>query len=163
MKIISRSLFDDLAVKAAASPRLRTHFTLHESDADPVQRFFVVASRRSYFRPHRHLTRSELALVVRGRFDVVTFDDGGRVLARYGLGDGTDNIAYETPQGVWHTVVAVADGSAFLEVKEGPYDRATAVEFAPWAPAEGDALAGDYLEWARTAAVGAYWPIGNRA
>jgi len=31
-------------------------------------------------------------------------------------------------------VVPGAGGAAFLEVKEGPYDPATAVEFAAWAP-----------------------------
>ncbi len=154
MKILPRALLDELAAKAAASPRARAHHSIHATPADPVQRFIVVALRDSYFRPHRHTTRSELAVVMRGQFDVVTFDAGGRLLARHAVGDGTAGMAYETPQGTWHTLVPGAHGGAFLEVKEGPYDPATAAEFAAWAPAEGDAAVGAFLSWLRRARPG---------
>ena len=154
MKLLSRTLLDELAAKAAASPRARAHHNIHATPADPVQRFVVVACADSYFRPHRHRTRSELAVMVRGRVDVLTFDECGRVTARYGVGDGTDSIGYETPQGAWHTVVPGAGGGAFLEIKEGPYDPATAAEFAAWAPAEGHASVPAFLEWLRGAQPG---------
>lgn len=154
MKLLPRTLLDELAAKAAASPRARAHHNIHATPADPVQRFLVVAQGDSYFRPHRHATRSELALIVRGRLDVLTFDERGRVTARYGVGEGTDAIAYETPQGTWHTVVPGAGGGAFLEVKEGPYDPATSAEFAAWAPAEGHASVPKFLEWLRSAQPG---------
>lgn len=158
MRIFSQSLLDELTARAAASPRGRAHHDIHASSSDPVQRFFVVANRRSYFRPHRHTARAELALVVRGRFTVLLFDPEGRVTARYEVGEGTPDIAYETPQAAWHTLISEADGSAFLEVKEGPYDPATAAEFAAWAPEEGHAWTAAFLEWARTAQPGALAP-----
>lgn len=154
MKLLSRTLLDELAAKAAASPRARAHHNIHATPADPVQRFLVVASGDSYFRPHRHKTRSELAVIVRGRLDVLTFDERGRVTGRYGVGDGTGSIAYEAPQLTWHTVVPGAGGGAFIEVKEGPYDPATAAEFAAWAPAEGHASVPKFLEWLRSAQPG---------
>ena len=154
MKLLSRTLLDELAAKAASSPRARAHHNIHATPADPVQRFVVVALGDSYFRPHRHKTRSELAVIVRGRLDVLTFDERGRVTARYGVGEGTASIAYETPQGTWHTVVPGAGGAAFLEVKEGPYDPATSAEFAAWAPAEGHASVPKLLEWLRSAQPG---------
>lgn len=148
-------MLDELAAKAAASPRLRAHHNVHDAATDPVQRFFVVAARDSYFRPHRHLTKIETALALRGRLDVVTFDDTGAVTARYAIGEGAPSFGYETPRATWHTLVVHTGTGAFYEVKEGPYDPATAVEFAPWAPAEGDAKARAYLDWARTAPLGA--------
>jgi cupin fold WbuC family metalloprotein len=154
MKILPRVLLDELAAKAAASPRARAHHTIHATPADAVQRFIVVALHDSYFRPHRHATRSELAVVMRGGFDVLTFEPEGRVLARYAVGDGTASMAYETPQGTWHTLVPGTAGGAFLEVKEGPYDPATAAEFATWAPADGDAAAASFLQWLRMAQPG---------
>jgi cupin fold WbuC family metalloprotein len=154
MKLISAGLLDELAAAAAASPRGRTHYNLHRSATDLVQRYLVVANRSSYFRPHRHKTRTELALVVRGELDLIVFDDAGRITARYGFGAGTGNIAYENGPGIWHTVVVRAEAAAFLEIKEGPYDPATASEFAPWAPSEGEPAAARFLEWARHAAPG---------
>jgi cupin fold WbuC family metalloprotein len=154
MKVVSHALLDELAAKAAGHPRARAHHTIHASAADPVQRFIVVALRDSYFRPHRHVTRSELALVVRGRFDVLTFDESGCVLARFAVGEGTASLGYETPQGTWHTLIPGDDGGAFLEVKEGPYDPATAAQFAPWSPAEGEAAVAAFMDWLRRAAPG---------
>jgi cupin fold WbuC family metalloprotein len=154
MKLISQTLLESLAAGASASPRGRTHYNLHASAADPVQRYLVVANRGSYFRPHRHTTRAELALIVRGQLDLITFDAAGRVTARYALGEGAGNIAYENGPGSWHTVIVNADGTTFLEIKQGPYDPATASEFAGWAPAEGDPRVERFLAWARRAAPG---------
>lgn len=158
MKVFDAQLLDEMAAKAAASPRRRTHFNVHASATDPVQRFFVVADRQSYIRPHRHLSKSELALVIRGRFDVITFDASGGVTARYVVGGDAAGFAYETPQATWHTLISQEDGGAFFEVKEGPYDPASAVEFASWAPPEGDASVPEFMQWLRTALPGAVAP-----
>lgn len=154
MKLISQSLLDELARAAAASPRRRSHFNLHASNADLVQRYLVVANRDSYFRPHRHNTRAELALIVRGALDLLVFDEEGRISARHALGAGSGNLGYENAAGGWHTVVVREDGTAFLEIKQGPYDPATASEFAGWAPAEGDPRVARFLTWARGAGPG---------
>ena len=159
MKLISQSLLDELATAATASPRRRSHYNLHASNADLVQRYLVVANRDSYFRPHRHNTRAELALIVRGALDLLAFDERGLLTARYALGAGSANLAYENAAGGWHTVIVREDGTAFLEIKQGPYDPATASEFAGWAPAEGDAGVARFLEWARRAAPGERTPM----
>jgi len=154
LKLVPRALLDELAARAAVSPRARAHHNIHASPADPVQRFLVVAQGDSYFRPHRHASRSELALLVRGGVDVLLFDEHGRVLARHAVGEQSGSLAYETAQGVWHTVVPWSAGCAFLEIKEGPYDPATAVQFAEWAPAEGDRTVPGFRTWLRNAQPG---------
>jgi cupin fold WbuC family metalloprotein len=155
MKLFSATFVHELAAKAAASPRARAHHNVHATADDPVQRFFVAANRQSYFRPHRHRTRSELVLVLYGAFDFVTFDDAGGVLAHYVVGAGGDHFGYETPRDVWHTLIARTDGATFLEVKEGPYEQTTAAQFASWAPEEGDARVPQFMDWLRGAEPGA--------
>ena len=154
MKLFSQELLDELTAKAAASPRLRANHNIHNTAEDPVQRFFIVAQRDTYFRPHRHLTRSELALVLRGRFDVLTFDAHGVLTQRYEVGSDTGNLGFETPVGTWHTLISRTDGSSFLEIKQGPYDPVTAVEFAPWAPPEGHESVPLFQRWLREAEPG---------
>ena len=154
MKLLPRALLDELTARAAHSPRARAHHNIHASAQDPVQRFVVMARADSYFRPHRHASGSELAVLLRGAVEVVTFDARGRVSARYGVGEGSDSIAYETPAGTWHTLLPGAQGCAFVEIKQGPYDAATASEFAPWAPPEGDREVPAFLEWLRRARPG---------
>ena len=155
MRLFADTLLDDLTTQASSSPRRRAHLNIHATASDPIQRFFVVAQRDSYFRPHKHLTKSELAIALRGRFDILTFDDEGCVLNRYGIGEGANHFAYEATEGTWHTLVALTDGCAFIEVKQGPYDPAVAVDFAPWAPAEGDGTVARYQHWLRSAEPGA--------
>lgn len=157
MRLLPRSLLEDLAGKAAVSTRRRAHHNIHATPTDPVQRFVVVARADAYFRPHRHVSKSELAVLLRGQVDVLTFDEAGVVTARYTVGDDTAAIAYETPERAWHTLVPGTGGCAFLEIKEGPYDAATATEFAAWAPAEGDAAVPEFLAWLRRAKPGERW------
>jgi cupin fold WbuC family metalloprotein len=154
MKLLPHSLLDELTASAAANPRRRAHHNIHSGPADPVQRFIVVAQHDSYFRPHRHVARAELAIILRGKVEVVIFDELGRVTARYTVGEGTANMAYETPPGTWHTLIPAANGAAFLEIKEGPYDPATMSEFATWAPAEGDRAVAHFQRWLSTARPG---------
>ena len=154
LHLLPQTLLDELAARAAASPRLRAHHNIHATADDPVQRFLVVAQGESYFRPHCHARRGELALLLRGAVDVLLFDERGRVLARHPVGAGAGHFAYETPQGVWHTLVPATGGCAFLEIKQGPYDPATAVQYAAWAPAEGDAAVPAFRAWLRRAQPG---------
>jgi cupin fold WbuC family metalloprotein len=154
LKLLPQSLLTALTGKAAASPRLRAHYNIHLTSDDPVQRFLVVAQPDAYFRPHRHASRGELALVLRGAVTLLLFDDDGRVLARHQVGADAANFAYEASQGVWHTLVPAASGCAFLEIKQGPYDPATTAQFADWAPAEGAVTVPAYQSWLRRAQPG---------
>lgn len=154
MKLFSHELLDELTTKAGASPRLRAHQNIHASPADPVQRFFIAAQRDTYFRPHCHLTKSELAVVLRGHFDVLTFDANGAVTGRFRVGSDAPNIGFETPRATWHTLLSCTDGAAFLEIKEGPYDPASAAQFAPWAPPEGHESVPRFQQWLRQAQPG---------
>ena len=158
MKLFSQNFLDELTAKAGTSPRQRAHHNIHAAATDLVQRFFVVARRDSYFRPHRHSARAELAVVIRGQFDVLTFDAAGTVTSRFRVGPGTANVGFETPPATWHTLLVASDDAAFLELKEGPYDPATASEFAPWAPAEGDGSVPAFQQWLRQAQPGSAFP-----
>ncbi len=159
MKLFEDTLIDELIAKAAASPRRRAHFNIHASSADPVQRFLVAVHLGSYFRPHLHRTNSELALVLRGQVELVTFDDAGHVLTRQGIGEGTGRFAYEAAGGTWHTLIPKAGPVVFLEVKQGPYDPATAADFATWAPAEGEESVPRFQQWLLEAPPGSLYLV----
>jgi cupin fold WbuC family metalloprotein len=147
MKLLPHALLDELTARAEASERRRAHYNIHAGPSDLVQRFVVVALRDSYFRPHRHAARAELALILRGEVEIVTFDASGQLTARYAVGAGSANLAYETPPATWHTVVVKSASAAFLEIKQGPYDPATASQFAEWAPAEGEPAVHAFQRW----------------
>jgi cupin fold WbuC family metalloprotein len=154
MKVITSVLIDELIARAAASDRRRTNHNVHESPSDSIQRMFVAAMQGSYFRPHRHAVKWEFAVVIRGRFDVLLFDDTGCVTRKVSVGPGAEAVGFEIPPDTWHSWIPLADGSVFVEVKQGPYDTRTAVDFAVWAPAEGAADVGRYVEMLRNTRAG---------
>jgi cupin fold WbuC family metalloprotein len=137
MKLVTSRMVDALIAQAGKTKRLRINYNIHESLSDPVQRLFIAADLSSYFRPHRHPGKSEFAIVIRGLFDVIFFDNDGAVTERITAGPGMDIFAMEIPADQYHTWIPMAEQSVFFEVKEGPYDPTTSLVFAPWSPAEG--------------------------
>lgn len=140
MKLVTAQMLDEWIARASETARLRTHYNIHESPLDPIQRLFITAGLSSYFRPHRHPGKSEFAIVLRGFFDILIFDDEGVITKRISAGPGKDIFAMEIPADVFHTWIPMTEGSVFFEVKQGPYEP-TAPSFAPWSPEEGSPLA----------------------
>ncbi|MGD8378089.1 MAG: WbuC family cupin fold metalloprotein [Gammaproteobacteria bacterium] len=153
-KLVRADDLDGLQACGSASERHRTNFNLHEQPDDPVQRLFIAADSESYFRPHRHPTRWEFIIGVRGAFDLLLFDDVGTVTERHRLGPGQAVTAMEIPENTWHTLVPCAGGMVFFETKEGPYDPQRIAEFAPWAPAENSPGVAAFVGRLRHAAPG---------
>ncbi len=160
MKLITTDLINDLISQAGASPRRRMNHNVHPQLSDPVQRLFVAARRDSYFRPHRHPIKWELVLVVSGAFELLVFDDDGRLTARQKLGSDTGAIAVELEANTWHTWLALSDDAVFFETKQGPFDPQTTSEFAPWSPAEGSPEVQEFFMRLKAAQAGEKvgWP-----
>ena len=154
MKIINTTIINDLLNNADVSSRRRSNYNIHESPQDPIQRYLVASKIDSYFRPQRHQSKSEMAFVVRGKYDLMVFDDSARVTDRISLGSDSENMGFELPPNVWHSWIPMIDDSIFLEVKEGPYDPTSGLEFASWSPPEGDVRVSDFLLKMRGLTVG---------
>lgn len=161
MRLITAAHLADMAAAAGTAPRRRTHATLHDESADPVQRVVIALQPGTYVRPHRHAdTVWELFAVLDGALAVLTFDAAGKVTGRHELRPGGDRIAQLAP-GQWHSVVALAPDTLALEVKPGPYRPTTDKDFAAWTPAEGQDGAAAMVAWLEQAQPGATpsgWP-----
>ncbi|MGO9146782.1 MAG: WbuC family cupin fold metalloprotein [Desulfomonilia bacterium] len=153
MKLITSDLIDELIVRAGTNTRQRINYNIHESLSDPVQRLFIASSLESYFRPHLHPEKWEFALVIRGLFDVMVFNDAGKVIERVSIGPSADVIGFEIPENTWHSWVPMADRSVFFETKQGPYD-ARSSEFAAWSPEEDTQDVNEFLSRLKNAKVG---------
>jgi cupin fold WbuC family metalloprotein len=151
MKLITDEMISQLISQAAVSPRKRSHYNVHESLSDPVQKLFVAATTQSYFRPHRHPDKSEFALVLRGQFVVFSFDDQGNITGDQRIGQGSGIHGLELAPNTWHCWLSLSNDAVFFETKQGPFDPATTSEFAPWAPAENTPEAATYLAMLREA------------
>jgi cupin fold WbuC family metalloprotein len=147
VQLIDAALLDATLARAVASPRGRINHNFHPDMASNPHRFLNAWTRGSYAAPHRHLAvpKPESFVVLRGELALFTFDDAGAITEKYVLGRN-ELLGIDLAPGIWHTVAAVTETAVCFEVKAGPYDAATDKEFAPWAPREGDAGAGAYLQ-----------------
>lgn len=147
---VSEDDLRDAIARSRSGSRGRQNLNIHSLHSDPIQRMFNVFQPGSYVRPHRHSEeRWELFLVLSGRAGVLLFDGAGAVLGRFSLAPGQCR-ALEITGGVWHTLLALEPDTVLFEVKPGPYVALEDKDFAPWAPAEGDAATEALLsDWSR--------------
>ncbi|MGE5478288.1 MAG: WbuC family cupin fold metalloprotein [Bacteroidales bacterium] len=158
MKTIDADRIQSMKAAAAEAARRRTHATLHDDLADPVQRVVIALQPGTYVRPHRHAEGVwELFAVLDGALAVLTFDHAGTVTRRVELRPGGDRMV-QLPPGAWHSIAALAPDTLALEVKPGPYRPMDDKDFAAWAPAEGAEGAAELRAWLETAIAGATPP-----
>lgn len=162
LNLLDDRVLDPLASEAVSSKRRRSHYNLHPSLDDPVQRFCIAAGPDSYFRPHRHRApeKWELFLALIGTAALLLFDDGGTVLERAILSAAGPVRAAEVPPGVWHGLSVLEEGTVLFEVKPGPYAAPGDKDFAPWSPMEGSRQSLPLTSWLRTALAGDRPPGG---
>ena len=148
MKLIDRKLLTWLSAQAAANPRLRQNFNIHDSHDEACQRLLNAVEPGSYIRPHRHLTfaKPESFVGLRGRIALLTFDNSGKVLQIVPFGPQEDVAGADIPCDTWHTVISLEAGSVFYEAKPGPFDPSHRSDMASWAPEEGSPEAAAYLQ-----------------
>ena len=149
-RFLDKSLFDDLAEKAAGNPRGRQHHNLHQMQ-EPCHRMVVGLQPSTYVPPHRHLSseKAETLLVLRGALGVLIFDEGGQVLDKRVLQAGGDSLGVDLPPGVFHALVVLEPDSLMFECKAGPYQPVGDGELAHWAPREGEPGVAEYQAWMR--------------
>jgi cupin fold WbuC family metalloprotein len=147
IRLIDSKLLDEVISEARNSPRQRKNRNLHASDDAPANRLLNAIEPGSYVAPHRHLdpTKDETFIVLRGKFGLVLFDDMGKVIQTQIIEADGEVSGVDIPHGTWHSVVSLQSGSIFFEAKAGPYLPFTPEEKAPWAPAENDPEAVEYL------------------
>ena len=136
---LTRDEINFLASRVEKTPLRRIRLCAHQNVKDLLHEMFIVHSRNTYIRPHRHLGKSESLLVLDGQADVVFFNDKGRIsnvvlLGEYGSGH---TFFYRIDDAVYHSLVIHTDTLAFKEATTGPFNRADS-EFAPWSPDSAD-------------------------
>ena len=122
-------LFDEILSKAQQSPRRRMHYDLRTSGSDSSQRMLNVLMTDTVIPVHRHNGTSETVVVCRGKVREEFYDAEGNKTAEFVLEAGGDCPAVQVPEGQYHTLVCLEDGSVIFEAKDGSYDPETTEDF----------------------------------
>ena len=147
MNIVDAARLAAVSAKARTSARLRTNDNLHAMD-DPIHRLLNATEPGTYVQPHKHGSppKVETLCVLAGRGAILVFDDTGCVTRTLILSPSGPMHLAELPANTWHTLIALAPGTVWFEVKAGPYAPPPAEDVAAWAPAPGTPGAGPYLD-----------------
>ena len=121
MKIIGTALLDEVSVQAKASERLRMNYNFHESLDDKCHRMLNAVEPGTQVPIHRHPTKDESFVVLRGKVKVTTYNDDGSVIESVVLCQEEGRYGVDIKKGVWHNLKSMAPDSVIFECKEGPF------------------------------------------
>lgn len=121
MKIIDKDLLDTVSNEAKESPRLRMNYNFHQSLDEKCHRFLNAVEPGTEVPIHRHPTKDETFVVLRGKVRISTFNDEGDVIESIVLCPEEGKYGVDIPKNVWHTLESLAPDSVIFEVKEGPF------------------------------------------
>jgi cupin fold WbuC family metalloprotein len=118
--LIDDRLLDELMKEAAESPRLRMNRDMRNSAEDKSQRMLNALEMGTVLPIHRHRTSSETQVLLRGRIDVIFYDDNGVEIERFHLDPRKGMYAVNVPIGQWHNL-EVIEPAVIFEAKDGAY------------------------------------------
>lgn len=119
--VIDKKLLDEVAERAKSSPRLRINYNFHRSLDEKCHRFLNAVEPGTVVDIHRHLTKDETFVLLRGRVRVNTYYDDGSIMDSVELSPVDGRYGMNIPKGVWHNLESLETNSVFFECKEGPY------------------------------------------
>ena len=121
MKIIDEVLLNNVSAQTKASPRLRMNYIFHQSLEDKCHRFLNAVEPGTEVPIHKHPTKDETFVILRGRVRVNTYNDDGTVIESEILCPEEGLYGVDIPKNVWHNVESLESGSVIFECKEGPF------------------------------------------
>lgn len=119
--VLDKYLLDQISQKAKVNERLRMNLNLHESFESQVQRLLNALEPGTVVPIHRHTHTAETYILLRGRIDVMFYNDIGYEVERFHLNPLEGQYGVQIPKGQWHTLEVLEEGTVIFEVKEGPY------------------------------------------
>ena len=121
MKIIDSQLLDKVSEEAKKSPRLRKNYNFHQSLEDKCRRFLNAVEPGTEVPIHRHPTKDESFVILRGKVKVSTYNDDGTVLDSIVLCAEEGRYGVDIAKNVWHAIESLEPNSVIFECKEGPF------------------------------------------
>lgn len=119
--VIDKVLLDKVSAHAKESPRLRMNYNFHQLLDEKCHRFLNAVEPGTEVPIHRHPTKDETFVLLRGRVRVTTHNDDGSIIDDVVLSQESGNYGVDIPKNVWHKLESLESGSVIFECKEGPF------------------------------------------
>ena len=120
IEIIDNQLLDEVSAQAKASSRLRMNYNFHKSLDEKCHRMLNAVEPGTEIPIHRHPTKDESFVIMKGKVKVTTYNDQGELQDYVILSQENGQYGVNIPKNVWHTLEAL-ESSMLFECKEGPF------------------------------------------
>lgn len=118
---IDEQLLDQVSNQAKESPRLRMNYNFHQSLDEKCHRMLNAVEPGTEVPIHRHPTKDESFVILRGKVRSTTYNDDGSVIDSVVLSQEAGVYGVDIPKGVLHKLESLESGSVIFECKEGPF------------------------------------------
>lgn len=100
--IIDKNLLNQVSEQAKASPRLRMNYNFHQSLDELCHCMLNAVESGTDIPIHRHPTKDETFVILRGKVRSTTYNDDGSVIESVVLSQEDGIYGVNLPKGVWH-------------------------------------------------------------
>lgn len=119
--IIDKALLDQVSERAKESSRLRMNYNFHQSLDEKCHRMLNAVEPGTDVPIHRHPTKDESFVILRGKVRVTTHNDDGSIIDDIVLDQKEGRFGVNISKGIWHKLESLESGSVIFECKEGPF------------------------------------------
>ena len=119
--VIDKELLDKVSEQAKDSPRMRMNYNFHQSLEEKCHRMLNAVEPGTVVPIHKHPTKAESFVILRGKVRVTTHNDDGSIIEDVVLSQECGNYGVDIPKNVWHKLESLESGSVIFECKEGPF------------------------------------------
>ena len=96
--IIDTQLLDIISSETKATPRLRMNYNFHQSLEDKCHRMLNAVEPGTVVPIHRHPTKDESFVILRGKVRVTTHNDDGSIIEDVVLSQESGNYGVDIPK-----------------------------------------------------------------
>ena len=126
---LDRQLFEQIAAKAALSPRLRIHYDLRDSEDEDGQRMLNVLLPATKSAIHHHTDTSEVVVCIYGSAVERFYDEQGNETEIVVMKAGSETPGVWIEQGRYHSLEATGEMGVVFEAKAHRYEIGKTEEY----------------------------------
>ena len=97
------------------------NYNFHQTLDDKCHRMLNAVEPGAVVPIHKHPTKDESFVILRGKVRVTTHNDDGSIIEDVVLSQKSGNYGVDIPKNVWHKLESLKSGSVIFECKEGPF------------------------------------------